>query len=183
MGVFYYRDEAKNLEIALLDGDPIYGLELPYKGNQTNISSIDGGLYPIFKRSDTKIQLQNVEGRTGIQVHSGNNLNSANVRGCIIAGILPKPMLDCEMFVHRSRDSVKELIENISFDKDFLIFYPDHSPIDLGSCNGLIAGMKPSDWNIMMRKKLKGLFNLINFNPKSLLLFLVMYHLFSGRNN
>lgn len=59
-------------------------LELPFKDNAKNVSSIPSGTYEGYWRTKRKFQLKNVEGRTGIQIHLGNYLNE--IEGCILLG-------------------------------------------------------------------------------------------------
>jgi hypothetical protein len=63
-------------------------LELPYLGNASFISSIPSNTYTAFLRYDNadqwRIQLQDVPGRTGIQIHVGNY--PAEIQGCVLVG-------------------------------------------------------------------------------------------------
>jgi hypothetical protein len=65
-----------------------YTLERPWEGNIPLISSIPAGQYHGHVRTDTsdrwRIQLTDVPGRTGIQLHVGNFL--ADGVGCILIG-------------------------------------------------------------------------------------------------
>ena len=66
-------------------------LELPWKGNQNNISSIPTGSYNTIY-TGTKYWIRNVTGRTGILIHSGNFAGSTedgyitHSNGCILLG-------------------------------------------------------------------------------------------------
>jgi hypothetical protein len=66
-------------------------LELPWKENFTNISAIPEGQYRANIRYDKldklghwRLELLNVPGRTGIQIHIGNTVSDAT--GCILLG-------------------------------------------------------------------------------------------------
>jgi hypothetical protein len=65
-----------------------YSLERPWKDNQENISSIPSGRYSALLRYDKKdkwrIQLKNVPGRTGVQIHIGNEVDQS--KGCVLVG-------------------------------------------------------------------------------------------------
>lgn len=65
-----------------------YTLERPWQDNQQNISSIPAGTYPGILRYDHKdhwrIELQNVPGRTNVQIHTGNEPDQS--KGCILVG-------------------------------------------------------------------------------------------------
>lgn len=64
-------------------------LELPWKDNQSQISCIPIDHYGARLRSDHpdqwRIELDNVPGRTHIQLHIGNF--PANTQGCILVGL------------------------------------------------------------------------------------------------
>jgi hypothetical protein len=68
-------------------------LELPYKGNQHNISCIPEGAYDVVKITSTKegncFQILNVPGREGILIHKGNYATGSQVdtEGCILVGM------------------------------------------------------------------------------------------------
>ena len=72
-----------------LEGIVIYTLELPYKNNQKNISSIPEGRYELFYRNSKTngdvFQLKNVPDRSNIQIHAGNY--SIDTNGCILVGL------------------------------------------------------------------------------------------------
>lgn len=72
-----------------VDGNIIaYTLELPWRGNAPEISSIPPGSYPATLRYDKsdrwRLQLTNVPGRDGVQIHIGNY--TSEVRGCVLVG-------------------------------------------------------------------------------------------------
>jgi hypothetical protein len=65
-----------------------YTLELPWRDNAGSISRIPSGTYQGFLRYDKtdkwRIQLKNVPGRSGIQIHVGNY--PTEIEGCILVG-------------------------------------------------------------------------------------------------
>jgi hypothetical protein len=72
-----------------VDGQRVgYSLELPWKWNQRSKSAIPEGVYSGHLRYDKKdqwrIQLNNVKGRSGIQIHIGNV--PKHTKGCILVG-------------------------------------------------------------------------------------------------
>lgn len=94
-----------------------FSLELPDKGNASNVSCIPAGTYEYFKRvsgvNGDVIELSNVVGRKYIQVHKGNF--TSDVLGCILLG---KTIADINNDgipdVTSSGDTVKEFLSNIS---------------------------------------------------------------------
>ncbi len=76
-----------------------YTLELPWKDNRNNISCIPVGTYNGILRYDKKdgwrVQLENVPGRTGVQIHMGNY--TREIAGCILIGTDGK-IDDCSVF-------------------------------------------------------------------------------------
>jgi hypothetical protein len=66
----------------------VYTLERPWKDNQQNLSSIPAGTYPAILRYDHsdqwRIELQNVPGRSNIQIHIGNEPDQS--KGCVLVG-------------------------------------------------------------------------------------------------
>lgn len=66
----------------------LYALELPWKDNAVNISCIPKGIYTCSLRpfyNTTQYQVLNVEGRSGIFIHSGNYYH--DILGCILVGL------------------------------------------------------------------------------------------------
>ena len=63
-------------------------LEEPWKDNQRKISCVPEGLYKCVKHNSAKYQdvwrLENVKGRDGILIHSGNTTD--DIEGCILVG-------------------------------------------------------------------------------------------------
>ena len=65
-----------------------FTLELPWLNNRTNISCIPAGTYEYkFRQSPSNgrvLELQDVDGRTYIQIHAGNY--TRQILGCILVG-------------------------------------------------------------------------------------------------
>jgi len=65
-----------------------FTLELPWKGNEKNISCIPEGSYPAEIYESPKfgkvVLLNNVPNRTFIEIHAGNY--TSQIRGCILVG-------------------------------------------------------------------------------------------------
>lgn len=65
-----------------------FTLELPDKGNQSQVSCIPSGTYGYFKRNSPTngevLELRGVFNRSNIQVHKGNY--TSDVVGCILVG-------------------------------------------------------------------------------------------------
>jgi hypothetical protein len=74
--------------LAVNDQIVCYTLERPWADNQQNISSIPAGTYDGALRYDHsdhwRIELQNVPGRTNVQIHVGNQPDES--KGCILVG-------------------------------------------------------------------------------------------------
>ena len=72
-----------------------YTVELPWRGNAPEISSIPAGSYPAHLRYDHadkwRIELDDVPGRTNVQIHIGNT--TADIKGCILVGSSLSPSL------------------------------------------------------------------------------------------
>ena len=70
-----------------------YTVERPWADNLQNISSIPAGTYPAILRYDHtdhwRIELQNVPGRTNVQIHVGNEPNQSI--GCVLVGLQLNP--------------------------------------------------------------------------------------------
>ena len=88
-------------------------LELPFRNNETGISSIPAGSYVTSMRSDGgrgwRIQLENVPGREYIQLHVGNFQNE--IEGCILLGA---ELGNDQCMVTESHKAVELLRERIS---------------------------------------------------------------------
>ncbi|WP_430416849.1 DUF5675 family protein [Marinobacter adhaerens] len=63
-------------------------LELPYKNNESYVSSIPAGTYDAYLRYDKddkwRLQLEDVPNRSGIQIHIGNW--PSQIEGCVLVG-------------------------------------------------------------------------------------------------
>ncbi len=86
-----------------VDGTAIaYTLELPWRENQQGISAIPDGSYTGHLRYDKndkwRIQFDEVEGRTGIQIHIGNY--TREISGCVLVG-LTADVDNCAVFSSR----------------------------------------------------------------------------------
>jgi hypothetical protein len=75
--------------LAVNDQIIAYTLERPWADNAQNISSIPAGTYPGTLRYDHsdfwRVELQNVPGRTNVQIHVGNEPSQS--KGCILVGL------------------------------------------------------------------------------------------------
>lgn len=82
-------------------------LELPWKENKRQISSIPNGTYSVQWRKDDVfpevLELLNVPDRSGILIHSGNT--TSDIQGCILVGYKTGNKL-----LPTSRDTLKRLI-------------------------------------------------------------------------
>tara|TARA_R100001463_G_scaffold26997_1_gene62809 strand:+ start:4016 stop:4477 length:462 start_codon:yes stop_codon:yes gene_type:complete len=98
----HYR-EKQTLGSAYIEGDEgnilfsFKTLELPWRGNERNISCIPEGTYKVVRRHSQKYKdhlwITGVEGRSLILIHWGNYAGSINprtgtpdIRGCILVG-------------------------------------------------------------------------------------------------
>lgn len=73
-----------------LSGKSVFTLELPYLGNAEEQSCIEPGLYPYRKAISPRtgemvIWIDEVEGRTNIQIHPANKVD--DILGCIAPGM------------------------------------------------------------------------------------------------
>lgn len=86
-------------------------LELPWRGNETDVSCIPPGMYccePFLSPVRGKVfKLVNVPGRTDVELHSGNVM--ANSRGCILVGEAFEPIKGQDGIAY-SRDAYAELL-------------------------------------------------------------------------
>jgi hypothetical protein len=72
-----------------IDGQRVgYTLELPWKWNEQSVSAIPAGSYSGHLRYDKddhwRIQLNDVQGRSGVQIHIGNV--PREIKGCVLVG-------------------------------------------------------------------------------------------------
>lgn len=87
-----YEPEQTLGELTVIkEGEPEYHfktLELPWKDNQSNISCIPKGEYPVKHRTSEKYKehfiVENTEPRKYILIHSGNF--NHHTKGCILLG-------------------------------------------------------------------------------------------------
>ncbi len=91
-----------------------FTLELPDKDNQSNISCIPEGTYNFHTRLSNKngfvIELEDVEDRTYIQMHSGNY--TSQIQGCILVGDSLKDINHDKIpDVTNSKNTLKKLLE------------------------------------------------------------------------
>jgi hypothetical protein len=89
-------------------------LELPYIGNQRNISSIPKGIY-LCKYYESKkykqaYEVLNVVGRSNILIHKGNKVSDTD--GCILVGS-EFGIIDNEPAILNSSKAFKELYDII----------------------------------------------------------------------
>lgn len=91
-----------------------FTLELPWRDNVRNVSCIPPGIYPaaiIDSPSNGRcIQLENVPGRSYIQIHAGNY--TRDIEGCILVGDSVK-YLDGDTVpdVTNSRNTLAKLLD------------------------------------------------------------------------
>lgn len=90
-----------------------YSLELPWRDNQTDISCIPPGAYPLaWEKSKGLFYIQNIPGRNGVRVEPGNFAGDkalgfrSDVKGCVVLG-QQRGMLFGQAAVLRSRVTVK----------------------------------------------------------------------------
>lgn len=93
-------------------------IEPPWRDNESNISSIPVGKYPLEKTFSGKhgncFKLMKVPGRSDILIHSGNSV--LDTEGCLIPGSLTKGIntLEGKIFVYDSKitcTKLKDLID------------------------------------------------------------------------
>ena len=87
-----------------VDGEVIcYTLELPWRDNQSNISSIPAGRYDAIVRTDGnkgwRLELLYVPSRYNIQIHIGNY--TSDITGCTLVG-MDASVDYCEVYYSRS---------------------------------------------------------------------------------
>lgn len=90
-----------------------YTLELPFRGNATNISSIPAGSYEAFIRTDGnkgwRLELYHVPSRYNIQIHIGNY--TGDIKGCTLLG-MNVSLEYCE--IYKSKTAINLLREKIN---------------------------------------------------------------------
>lgn len=118
----YYQDDHVTLGMLHIIGvthRPIYTLENPWKGNQTNISCIPENIYDCHPYSGAKYkdvyEVRNVPARSHILFHKGNF--ERNTRGCILVGLGVDPSKPEPMITHSgsAMNYLRELIGKESF--------------------------------------------------------------------
>lgn len=93
-------------------------LELPWRFNTPNSSSIPAGVYPTFRGHSEKFgscfYLGSVPGRVGILIHPGNSIK--DTKGCILVG------LDTSDFhLVNSRLAMSRLVKSLPFEFDLIV--------------------------------------------------------------
>ena len=116
--VRYHETETETLGLLFIDGEFIcYTLELPWKDNSRNISCIPEDTYSVLPHKD-KYRVQNVGGRSGINIEVGNSFD--DILGCIIVGtgILEFVSDKHNIFLHSSKLAFSR-IKSIIGDNEF----------------------------------------------------------------
>ena len=114
----------------LVDGKATcHTLELPYRDNKSEISSIPAGHYKGFVRTDGargwRIELKNVPQRTNVQIHVGNY--TRDTTGCTLVG-LKASVDDCT--VKQSAEAVNKVRTALTplLDKEISVTYSSPPP-------------------------------------------------------
>lgn len=96
-------------------GIQIATLELPWRDNQSNISCIPSGQYPLVPVYSNKfghvLWVQEVPGRTVIRVHAGNT--TRDTHGCIITGKSTGTWKG-QPFIFNSRAALRQLLRVVT---------------------------------------------------------------------
>lgn len=100
-------------------------LELPYKDNKQNISSILAGTYQCKKGRGWKIpylhiHILDVPNRTGIRIHKGNKYTQ--IRGCILVG---------DSYFDMNGDGVPDIRNSKKTLKKLLAILPDRFELEI----------------------------------------------------
>jgi hypothetical protein len=121
----YDKDETRG-SLFILEGELKHfeckTLELPYKGNQKNISCISEGVYDVEKVvSLTKgkcFLLKDVQNRTAVMIHTGNFAAGKQIdtQGCILPGM---------SFVDKNGDGVLDVSDSTVAMTSLLKILPD----------------------------------------------------------
>jgi hypothetical protein len=125
------RDEGDQGTFSILEGPRgflCHTLELPNRGNKSNISCIPTGLYDVVIRKSKKYgkvyHIQDVKGRTFILIHSGNVAGDVakgwhtHSAGCILMGKY-RGVLKCNGRSQRavlcSKPTIREFVELMGY--------------------------------------------------------------------
>lgn len=103
--------EDKIIGVMIVKDKIFYSLELPYKNNEKNISSVPLGSYQCVRHWSRKfpyqhLQLLDVPNRSGILIHAGNTVKDTT--GCILIG---KGLTSANNLTATSRKAVDEMME------------------------------------------------------------------------
>lgn len=113
------------LKVEGIKHDPIFTLEEPWKGNQTDISCIPVGRYKCTPHDGPKFKnvwkVNDVPGRDAILIHSGNTIR--DIEGCILVGTR-RGWLDGLPAVLHSKLALDEL-RDILCEKEFTLTIKD----------------------------------------------------------
>lgn len=105
----------------------LISLELPWKDNTKSISCIPAGIYKVTTTYSNKYkrrmwQVQDVEGRSGIRIHSANFFD--DIEGCISLGYTLDDLdKDGELDIVRSRDAIKQVEKDLGEEFELEIIY------------------------------------------------------------
>lgn len=106
------------------DGLQLFTLELPWRGNQPNISCVPEGTYRVTKyQSPTKgpvLLLHDVPGRTYIEIHAGNFIRQ--IEGCVLVG---------DGLKHLDVDGVPDVTNSRAALDRLLAAVPDETTIEI----------------------------------------------------
>ena len=105
----FYSSNKYTLGILTVKNKFFFTLELPWLENKRNISCIPVGAYSINKHISPKFgecfSIKNVENRSDILIHSGNN--AGDTQGCILIG----NDVNNKGIVFTSKIALEELLE------------------------------------------------------------------------
>lgn len=111
---WYHKD--CTIGLLSINGINCFTLELPNKNNKTNISCIPEGTYKYHARLSNRngmvLQLENVENRSYIQIHSGNY--TSQIKGCILVGDSIKYLNNDNIpDITNSKNTLKRILESV----------------------------------------------------------------------
>ena len=106
-------------------------LELPWLGNQRNVSCIPDGSYTAIKYDSPKhgpvLLIQDVDGRSMIEMHSGNF--TYQIEGCILVGDSLKYLdNDSVLDVTNSKVTLRRLLAYLPDEVEVAIVRTDKNP-------------------------------------------------------